>query len=88
VHPPDVPHDVVAPADQGFAERFRARAPKAVAGRRRAPAFIRRRTMPQLTEINGAQEPWTLGYLIDIILTRDPWMHRLDIAHATARPCI
>ncbi|MCW2905956.1 MAG: hypothetical protein JWL68_745 [Actinomycetia bacterium] len=67
-------------------ERFQARAPKAVAGRRRAPAFIRRRTMPQLTEINGAQEPWTLGYLIDIILTRDPWMHRVDIAHATGTP--
>jgi uncharacterized protein (TIGR03083 family) len=64
-------------------ERYQARAPKAVAGRRRAPAFVRRRTMPQLNDLNGAQEPWTFGYLIDIILTRDPWMHRLDIAQAT-----
>jgi hypothetical protein len=39
--------------------------------------------MPQTSELNGVQEPWTLGYLIDIILTRDPWMHRLDIAYAT-----
>ncbi|MGI8614010.1 MAG: hypothetical protein ACR2KL_08750 [Nocardioidaceae bacterium] len=23
------------------------------------------------------------GYLIDVILTRDPWMHRTDIAEAT-----
>lgn len=26
---------------------------------------------------------WTLGYLLDLILTRDPWMHRVDIADAT-----
>ncbi|HEU5420609.1 MAG TPA: maleylpyruvate isomerase family mycothiol-dependent enzyme [Streptosporangiaceae bacterium] len=62
--------------------QFRARSPKAAAGRRRAPAFLRRRTMAQLNEVNGVQEPWTLGYLIDTILTRDPWMHRLDITRA------
>ena len=67
-------------------ERYAARAPKAAAGRRRAPAFVRRRTMPQLQDVNGAREPWTFGYLIDIILTRDPWMHRLDIAAATGTP--
>ncbi len=67
-------------------ERYQARAPKAVAGRRRTPGFVRRRAMPQLNDINGAQEPWTFGYLIDIILTRDPWMHRLDIAYATGTP--
>ena len=32
------------------------------------------------------QEPWTFGYLIDVILTRDPWMHRLDLARATSTP--
>ena len=32
------------------------------------------------------REPWTFGYLIDVILTRDPWMHRLDIAAATGTP--
>jgi uncharacterized protein (TIGR03083 family) len=67
-------------------ERYRARAPKAVAGRRRAPAFVRSRTMPQAQELNGAPEPWTFGYLIDVILTRDPWMHRMDIARATGTP--
>jgi hypothetical protein len=35
--------------------------------------------------INGVEEPWTLGYLIDVILTRDPWMHRLDICTALDR---
>jgi uncharacterized protein (TIGR03083 family) len=63
--------------------RFAARGPKAAAGRRRAPAFVRRRTMPQPQEVNGVREPWSFGYLIDVILTRDPWMHRLDIAAAT-----
>jgi uncharacterized protein (TIGR03083 family) len=73
-------------APERITERYAARAPKAVAGRRRTPAFVRRRTMSQLNDMNGVQEPWTFGYLIDVILTRDPWMHRLDIAHATGTP--
>jgi uncharacterized protein (TIGR03083 family) len=63
--------------------RFAARAPKAARARRRAPGFIRRRAMPDLQQIGGRDEAWTIGYLIDIILTRDPWMHRADIARAT-----
>lgn len=27
-----------------------------------------------------------MGYLLDVILTRDTWMHRVDIARATGRP--
>ena len=53
--------------------RFAARGPKATAGRRRTPGLIRRRSMPVLQEVNGVREPWTFGYLIDVILTRDPW---------------
>lgn len=64
-----------------ISDRFAARAPKAVTGRRMTPGFIRRRTMTGGV-INGVEEPWTLGYLIDVILTRDPWMHRLDICIA------
>jgi uncharacterized protein (TIGR03083 family) len=67
-------------------ERYAARARKATAGRRRTPGFVRSRTMPQAQEMNGVTEPWTLGYLIDVILTRDPWMHRMDIAAATGTP--
>jgi uncharacterized protein (TIGR03083 family) len=67
-------------------ERYAARAAKATAGRRRTPGFVRCRTMPQAQEMNGVTEPWTLGYLIDVILTRDPWMHRMDIAAATGTP--
>jgi uncharacterized protein (TIGR03083 family) len=64
-------------------DRFAKRWPKAAAGRRRTPGFVRSRRMgvPQL--IGGREEVWTIGYLNDVILTRDPWMHRVDIARAT-----
>jgi uncharacterized protein (TIGR03083 family) len=62
--------------------RLAARAPKAGRARRRAPGFIRRRAMPDLQQVGGRDEAWTIGYLIDVILTRDPWMHRADIARA------
>ncbi len=68
--------------------RFAARAPKAARGRRRAPGFIRRRAMPDMQQVGGHDEEWTIGYLIDVILTRDPWMHRADIARATGAPHI
>lgn len=58
-------------------------APRAARGRRRIPAFVRRRAIPQVERVNGVEDPWTVGYLTETILTRDPWMHRLDIAAAT-----
>lgn len=64
-------------------DRLAARVPKAAKGRRRAPGFIRRRQLPVLQDVAGQAEAWTFGYLIDIILTRDPWMHRVDISRAT-----
>jgi uncharacterized protein (TIGR03083 family) len=63
--------------------RFVRVAPKAVRGRRWAPGLIRRRAMPQRQNVGGREEIWTIGYLLDVILTRDPWMHRLDIVRAT-----
>ncbi len=66
--------------------RFARVAPKAARGRRWAPSLIRRRTMPQSQLVAGRQESWTVGYLIDVILTRDPWMHRIDITRATGAP--
>jgi uncharacterized protein (TIGR03083 family) len=68
---------------QQLVDRFAARAPKAVTGRRRAPAFIRRRKLPVLQDVGSKQEEWTIGFLLDVILTRDPWMHRVDIVRAT-----
>ena len=53
-------------------------APKAVGIRRRAPGLVRNQTM--VDDVDGT---WTFGYLFDVILTRDPFMHRIDIARAT-----
>jgi uncharacterized protein (TIGR03083 family) len=64
-------------------DRFAARAPKAVRARRLTPAVIRRRRLPDMQTVGGREEPWTIGYLLDVILTRDPWMHRTDIVRAT-----
>jgi uncharacterized protein (TIGR03083 family) len=63
--------------------RWRAVAPKAVRGRRRVPGVVRRRTMPEAQLVGGHLERWTFGYLTDVILTRDPFMHRLDVCAAT-----
>ena len=64
-------------------ERLATRAPKAVRGRRRTPGFVRRRRLPVPQRVDGTDEMWTIGFLVDVILTRDPWMHRIDITRAT-----
>lgn len=64
-------------------ERFAEIGPKAVAGRRRMPALLRNRRLPDVQHANGADESWTIGFLFDVILTRDPWMHRIDVSRAT-----
>jgi uncharacterized protein (TIGR03083 family) len=35
---------------------------------------------------DGPPERWRMGYVFDVILTRDTWMHRVDLARATGRP--
>lgn len=39
----------------------------------------------QPTGPDAPSEPWSFGFLVDVILTRDTWMHRIDIARATGR---
>jgi uncharacterized protein (TIGR03083 family) len=62
-------------------------APKAVKGRTRMPGLLRGRPMPDPQPVNppNEYERWTFAYLVDVILTRDPWLHRTDIAVATGR---
>lgn len=60
--------------------------PRAVAGRRRTPGFIRSRQMTDTGPDGSSPEVWEMGFLTDTILTRDPWMHRSDIAEAIGRP--
>lgn len=33
-------------------------------------------------EFGGTTETWRLGYLLDVILTRDAWLHTVDLARA------
>lgn len=57
-------------------------APKAVRGRQYTPDPIKQNPMPNKQLVGGQEEEWTVGYLLDTILTRDPWMHRIDICRA------
>jgi uncharacterized protein (TIGR03083 family) len=61
--------------------------PKAARGRKRTPALMRRLPVGDqpIDETGSMTEQWSLGYLNDVILTRDTWMHRSDIATATGR---
>ena len=59
---------------------------QAASSRRQTPAEVRDSTMAEMQDVGGALEPWTFGYLLGIILTRDPFMHRIDIARATGVP--
>jgi uncharacterized protein (TIGR03083 family) len=74
-HADDAPSELVA--------QLRSVGGRAARGRRRTPGFIRRRSMPVPQQLNGADEWWCIGYLTDTILTRDPWMHRIDLGRAT-----
>ncbi len=67
-------------------DRFATVGPRAARGRRRVPALLRRMKLPDPQDVGGGTERWTNGYLLDTILTRDPWMHRMDICRATRRP--
>ncbi len=75
--------DVVRPE---LLERLRVAGPKAARWRSKVPTPFRR--VPMKEEVNGVTETWRMGYLLDIILTRDTWMHRVDIARATGREFI
>jgi uncharacterized protein (TIGR03083 family) len=57
--------------------------PRAIATRKRLPALVRaiRLPLPVLGVV-------PLGYLTDLIYTRDMWMHRLDICRATGRELV
>jgi uncharacterized protein (TIGR03083 family) len=61
-------------------------APRAVRWRGSANGMFRR--VPMKETIGGKLETWRMAYLLDVILTRDPWMHRIDIARATGRDLV
>jgi uncharacterized protein (TIGR03083 family) len=68
------------PSPAELAAGLRTMAPKALAARRRAPRMVRAFRIPSGSP--EFPEKMTLGYLFDVILTRDTWMHRIDLCRA------
>ena len=64
-------------------DRFARQAAEAARARDRTPELVRRSPLPVPQLVGDQEEAWTVGYLVDVILTRDPWMHRADIVRAT-----
>jgi hypothetical protein len=66
----------------GLRHALRETAARGLAARRALPAALR--AAPYDSELPG-EGMWTVGYLLDVIHTRDPWLHRVDICRATGR---
>jgi uncharacterized protein (TIGR03083 family) len=62
-------------------ERLRAAATASVHARRRHPGLMRRIHISAEPQ-EGVRERWSFAYLMDVIYTRDTWMHRMDTARA------
>ncbi|MGY1848191.1 maleylpyruvate isomerase family mycothiol-dependent enzyme [Blastococcus sp. SYSU DS1021] len=60
-------------------------APRALRGRRRLSRVAGQVKLPE-EQVNGTvREFWRTGFLLDVVLTRDVWMHRVDVSRATGR---
>jgi uncharacterized protein (TIGR03083 family) len=73
-------------ATSALLDRLAEVGPASVRFRSRFPRPLRR--LPMKEEVDGTPETWRLGYLLDTILTRDTWMHRMDVARATGRELV
>jgi len=62
--------------------RLDAAGPKSARFRHRFPSPMRAVSTKQQL-LDGTTERWKMAYLVDVILTRDTWMHRIDLARAT-----
>jgi uncharacterized protein (TIGR03083 family) len=58
---------------------------RGLAARRGLPADVR--ATPYDPELPG-EGMWTVGHLFDVIHTRDPWLHRVDICRAVGRELV
>lgn len=80
-------HAALSPAERIAA--LREVAPAAVAGRMRLPRPLRRIRVPLDpggSTAAGMPSRLSLGHLVDVVYTRDVWLHTVDIARATGRP--
>ncbi|MCV2491006.1 maleylpyruvate isomerase family mycothiol-dependent enzyme [Geodermatophilus sp. YIM 151500] len=71
----------LSPAE--LVDRLAAAAPRAVRGRRRLSVLLGAVKLPEEQVVGPEREWWRIGFLTDVVLTRDPWMHRMDLAAAT-----
>ena len=76
-------HSALSPA--ALRDALHETAPRALAGRSATTA--EQRAAPYLTGLPG-EDPWTFGYLFDVVLTRDLWIHRVDISRAVERDVV
>lgn len=79
-------HDHLTSAERVAA--LREIAPAAIDGRMNLPGLLRRTKLgmdPGGSTAAGMPPKITLGNLMDAILTRDVWLHRIDIARAVGR---
>lgn len=67
--PTDLVAECTALVDRATDTRFRTPAPA-------------RRLVRFRVEMGEIDESWRLGYLVDVILTRDAWLHRIDLCRA------
>jgi uncharacterized protein (TIGR03083 family) len=67
-------------------KRMERAAIKSARRRGRLPALFRKATIGGY--VGSRPEVWRLGYLVDVILTRDTWMHRVDVCRATGRKMV
>jgi uncharacterized protein (TIGR03083 family) len=66
-------------------ERLAEVGPRAARGRRRLSAVLGRVPIPEQQVVGATTERWRFGFLFDVVLTRDTWMHRTDVCLATGR---
>jgi uncharacterized protein (TIGR03083 family) len=69
-------------ANDQIADRYAAAAPGAVKVRSRIPGPVRKLRVIDMGPPIGKE---TVGYLMDMVYTRDVWMHRVDIARAAGK---
>jgi uncharacterized protein (TIGR03083 family) len=69
----------------GLVAGLEAVAPRAVRFRRRMSRVLGRTTLPEQQVVGPDREWWRVGYLLEVVLTRDVWMHRVDLSRATGR---
>lgn len=54
----------------------------------RASRRLMRRIPMKQVLADGTTETWKVAFLLDTVLTRDCWMHRIDLSRATGKPMI